>query len=209
VCQLFALPVFDTVPRGGTQAFLVDAAPGSTITLTIRANYPARATLYTDSSLVGDDFGRDLTGARVSGGYHYTFGVEASALALLTFAIPRDARQGTVVTQVAAHEPCGLLKAVATFEVRGRVRGSATAARPDERVVALEIALPRGDALPASVDKLMRHGVLRVVTRGQGATARRVLLLTYRPRSRPAPAAAAHTRPHTLFGVAVGAKSIG
>jgi len=210
VCQLFALPVFDTVPRGGNQAFLVAAAPGSAITLTVRApypaNYPASATLYTDSSLAGDGFGRVLAGTRVSGGYRYTFRVEASGLALLTFEIPRDARPGTVVTQVTAQEPCGQLKTVATFQVRGKEREK-EAARARGSAVTLSIPLRRGDALPASANKLMWRGVLRVATHGRGAGAQRVLLLTYHPRSRPARAGAtgaAHPRPRTLFGVAVG-----
>ena len=225
VCQLFALPAFDTVPRGGNQALLVDAAPGSAITLIMRAKYPASATLYTDSSLAGDGFGTTLKGKSVAGGYRYAFRVEASGLALLTFAIPHDARPGTVVTQVAAQEPCGLFKTVMTFQVRGRVRGGGTARDPG-RAVTLAIALPRGDTLPASANKLARRGVLRVATRGHGATARRVLLLTYHPRSRPASvkagaahprsrparavkASAAHPRPHTLFGVAVDARDVG
>jgi len=206
VCQLFALPAFDTVPRGGNQALLVDAAPGSAITLTVRATYPAQATLYTDSSLAGDGFGRDLTGTRVSGGYRYAFHVEASGLALLTFAIPGDARPGTVVTQVAAQEPCGLFKTIMTFQVRGRVR-SVSAPRATGGAVTLAITLPRGDASPTNAGKLARRGLLRVTTQGHGATARRVLRITYYPHPRPArpvTVGAAHPRPHTLFGVAVG-----
>jgi len=225
VCQLFALPAFDTVPRGGNQALLIDAAPGSAITLTVRAKYPASATLYTDSSLAGDSFGRDLRGARVSGGYRYAFRVAASGLALLTFAIPHDARQGTVIIQAAAQEPCGLFKTVTTFQVRGTVRGGG-AARAPGRAVTLAIPLPRGDTPPANTSQLARRGILRVMTRGHGATARRILLLTYHPRSAPASvkasathprsrparavkARAAHPRPHTLFGVAVDARGAG
>jgi len=217
VCQLFALPAFDTVPRGGNQALLIDAAPDSAITLTVRADYPANATLYTDSSLGSSGgFGSVLTGAHASGGgYRYTFRVEASGLALLTFAIPHNARQGTVVTQVAAQEPCGLFKTLATFQVRGIVRG---AARAIGSAVTLAIPLPRGGTPPANAGQLARRGLLRVTTQGRGATARRVLRITYHPHTRPAHAAtagaahtrthakagAAHTRPHTLFGVAVG-----
>jgi beta-glucanase (GH16 family) len=206
VCQLFALPAFDTVPRGGNQALLVDAAPGSAITLTVRATYPAQATLYTDSSLAGDGFGIDLTGTRVSGGYRYAFNVETSGLALLTFAIPWDARPGTVVTQVAAQEPCGLFKTIMTFQVRGQARG-APGSRAAAGPVTLAITLPRGDAPPANTGALTQHGLLRVTTQGQGTTARRVLRITYHTHTRPAgtaTAGAAHTRPHTLFGVAVG-----
>jgi len=211
VCQLFVLPAFNTVPRGGEQALVIVAAPGSPITATIRAGYPVSATLYTDSSLDGSDgFGRVLTGARASGGYRYAFRVEASGLALLTFAIPHTARTGTVVTQVAAQESCGLFKTITTFQVRGTVRGGGTA-RATGRAVTLAIALPRGDMLPASATKLARRGVLRVATHGRGATAQRVLLLTYHPYTRPTPvkAGAAHTRPHTLFGVAIGARDTG
>jgi len=207
VCQLFVLPAFDTVPRGGNQALLVDAAPDSAITLTVRANYPAQATLYTDSSLGSSDgFGGVLTGARVSGGYRYAFRVEASGLALLTFAIPHTARQGTVVIQVAAQEPCGLFKTVTTFQVRGTVRG---AARATGSAVTLAIPLPRGDTPPANASRLARRGLLRVTTQGHGATARRVLRITYHPHTRPASvkAGAAHTRPHTLFGVAIGTET--
>ena len=207
VCQLFALPAFATVPRGGEQALLVDAAPNSAMTLTIKAGYPAQATLYTDSSLGSSDgFGVTLTGARASGGYRYTFHVEASGLALLTFAIPRAARMGTVVTQVMAQEPCGLFKTVTTFQVRGRVTGAGAATRSAGRTVTLAITLPHGAALPANAAQLARRGVLRVTTQGRGATARRVLRITYHPHPRPAPvkAGAAHPRPHTLFGVAIG-----
>jgi len=86
--------------------------------------------------------------------------------------------------------------------------------------VTLAIALPRGDAPPANAGALARRGLLRVTTQGHGATARRVLRITYHPHTRPAPAVkagatrgrtthtgkagVAHTRPHTLFGVAVG-----
>ena len=212
VCQLFVLPAFDTVPRGGNQALLVDAAPDSAITLTVRANYPAQATLYTDSSLGSSDgFGGVLTGARVSGGYRYAFRVEASGLALLTFAIPHTARQGTVVIQVAAQEPCGLFQTVTTFQVRGRVTGAgASAPRATAGAVTLAIPLPRGDAPPANAGQLARRGLLQVTTRGRGASAQRVLHVTYHAHARPAStptAGAAHTRtrPHTLFGVAVGA----
>jgi len=204
VCQLFVLPAFDTVPRGGNQALLVDAAPDSAITLTVRANYPAQATLYTDSSLGSSDgFGRVLMGGRVSGGYRYAFRVEASGLVLLTFAIPHTARQGTVVIQVAAQEPCGLFKTVTTFQVRGTARG---AARATGSAVTLAIPLPRGDTLPTNASRLARQGLLRVTTQGHGATARRVLRITYHPHTRPASvkAGAAHTRLHTLFGVAIG-----
>ena len=184
----------------------MDAAPDSAMTLTVRANYPASATLYTDSSLAGDGFGTDLTGTPVSGGYRYAFRVEASGLALLTFAIPHAARTGTVVTQVAAQEPCGLFKTVTTFQVRGRVTGVGAATRSAGRTVTLVITLPHGAALPANTGQLARHGVLRVTTQGQGATAQRVLRITYHPRSRPTSvtAGAAHPRPHTLFGVAIG-----
>jgi len=195
VCQLFALPAFDTVPRGGNQALLLDAAPNSAITLTVRATYPASATLYTDSSLGSSDgFGATLRGKRVAGGYRYSFRVAASGLALLTFTIPHDARPGTVVTQIAAQEPCGLFKTVTTFQVHGTVRGAARA--------------PRGGTLT-------RRGLLRVATQGHGAMARRVLRITYHPRSRPAHAATstkagrARTRPHMLFGVAIGVTSGG
>ena len=207
VCQLFVLPAFATVPRGGHQALLVDAAPNSAMTLTVKAGYPAQATLYTDSSLGSSDgFGVTLTGARASGGYRYTFHVEASGLALLTFAIPRAARMGTVVTQVTAQEPCGLFKTVTTFQVRGRVTGAGAATRSAGRTVTLAITLPHGAALPANAAQLARRGVLRVTTQGRGATARRVLRITYHPHPRPAPvkAGAAHPRPHTLFGVAIG-----
>jgi alpha-amylase len=212
VCQLFALPAFATVPRGGEQALLVDAAPNSAMTLTIKAGYPAQATLYTDSSLGSSGgFGVTLTGARVSGGYRYTFHVEASGLALLTFAIPHTARQGTVVIQVAAQEPCGLFQTVTTFQVRGRVTGAgASAPRATAGAVTLAIPLPRGDAPPANAAQLARRGLLQVTTRGRGASAQRVLHVTYHAHARPAStptAGAAHTRtrPHTLFGVAVGA----
>ncbi len=207
VCQLFVLPAFDSVPRGGNQALLVDAAPGSAITLTVRATYPASATLYTDSSLGSSDgFGTTLTGKSVAGGYRYAFRVEASGLALLTFAIPHTARQGTVVTQVAAQEPCGLFKTAATFQVRGRVTGAGAATRSAGRTVTLAITLPHGAALPANAAQLARRGLLRVTTQGHGATARRVLRITYHPHTRPASvkAGAAHTRHHTLFGVAIG-----
>jgi len=205
VCQLFALPAFDTAPRGGGQAFLVNAAPDAPVTLTVKAGYPARATLYTDSSLGSPDgFGADLAGTRVSGGYRYAFRVEASGLALLTFAIPRGARQGTVVTQVVARETCGLFKTVMTFEVRGTIRG--TGATRQGRAMTLAIALPRGDAPPASAGKLVRRGALRLTTHGRGVKAVRVLLLTYHPHARPAPpmkAGVAPTRPRVLFGVAI------
>jgi len=186
VCQLYALPAFDIVPRGGNQALLVDAAPGSAITLTVRATYPANATLYTDSSLGSSDgFGVTLTGKSVAGGYRYAFRVEASGLALLTFAIPRAAPQGTVAMQVAAREPCGVFKTITTFQVRGIVRGAGVA-RATGGAVTLAIALPRGDTLPANASALARWGLLRVTTSGHGTTARRVLRITYHPRPRPA-----------------------
>jgi len=179
VCQLFVLPAFDTVPRGGHQAVLVDAAPNSALTLIVRAKYPAGATLYTDSSLgASDGFGATLTGKSVAGGYRYTFPVAASGLALLTFAIPPNARPGTVSMQVTAQEPCGLFKTITTFQVRGIVRGAASA-RGD--AVTLAIALPRGGTAPANAGALARRGLLRVTTQGRGATARRVLRITYHP----------------------------
>jgi len=209
VCQLFALPAFDTVPRGGNQALLVDAAPDSAITLTVRATYPAQATLYTDSSLGSSGgFGVILAGAHASGGsYRYAFQVAASGLALLTFAIPRTARTGTIVTQVVAQEPCGVFETVMTFQVRGRVTGVG-AARATGSAVTLAIALPRGDTPPANAGALARRGLLRVTTQRHGATAQRVLLLTYHPHARPAPvkAGAGHARLHTLFGVTVDAR---
>ncbi len=205
VCQLFVLPAFDTVPRGGNQALLLDAAPDSAITLTVRAKYPASATLYTDSSLgASTGFGVTLTGKRVVGGYRYSFRVAASGLALLTFAIPHDARQGTVTLQIAAQEPCGLFKTFTTFQVYGTVRG---AARATGGTVTLAIPLPRGDTPPANAGALARRGLLRVTTQGHGTKARRVLRITYHAHARPASAVkagATHTRPHTLFGVAVG-----
>ena len=214
VCQLFALPAFDIVPRGGNQALLLDAAPHSAITLTVRATYPASATLYTDSSLGSSDgFGATLRGKRVAGGYRYSFHVAASGLALLTFTIPHDARPGTVVTQIAAQEPCGLFKTFTTFQVHGTVRGAARA--PRGGAVTLAIPLPRGDTPPANAGTLTRRGLLRVATQGHGAMARRVLRITYHPRSRPAHAATstkagrARTRPHMLFGVAIGVTSGG
>jgi len=183
----------------------------------VRAKYPASATLYTDSSLGSSDgFGATLSGKSMAGGYRYAFRVEASGLALLTFAIPRTARTGTVVIQVTAREACGLFQTVTTFQVRGTVHG---AARATGAAVTLAIALPRGDAPPANAGALARRGLLRVTTQGHGATARRVLRITYHPHTRPASvkagatrgrtthtgkAGAAHTRPHTLFGVAVG-----
>jgi len=220
VCQLVVLPAFDTVPRGGNQALLLDAAPDSAITLTVRAKYPASATLYTDSSLgASDGFGVTLRGAHASGdGYRYTFRVAASGLALLTFAIPHDARQGTVIVQIAAQEPCGVFKTVTTFQVHGTVRGAPRA--PRGGAVTLAIVLPRGDTPPANAGALARRGVLRVTTQGQGARARRVLHITYHAHARPAPtvktgatrgrtthtgkAGAGRPRPHTLFGIAVG-----
>ncbi len=206
VCQLYVLPAFDTVPRGGNQALLLDAAPTSAITLTVRAKYPASATLYTDSSLgASDDFGVILRGAHASGGgYRYAFHVAASGLALLTFAIPHDARQGTVSMQVTVQEPCGLFKTVMTFQVHGTVHG---AARTTGGAVTLAIPLPRGDTPPANAAQLARRGLLRVTTQGRGATARRVLRITYHPHMRPAAAikaGAGRPRPHTLFGVVVG-----
>ncbi len=205
VCQLFVLPAFDTVPRGGNQALLLDAAPDSAITLTVRAKYPASATLYTDSSLgASTGFGVTLTGKRVVGGYRYSFRVAASGLALLTFAIPHDARTGTGIVQIAAQEPCGLFKTFTTFQVHGTVRG---AARATPGAVTLAIPLPRGDTPPANAGALARRGLLRVTTQGHGTKARRVLHITYHAHARPASAikaGATHTRPHTLFGVAVG-----
>jgi len=207
VCQLFVLPAFDTVPRGGNQALLVDAAPNSALTLTVKAGYPTQASLYTDSSLGSSDgFGTTLTGESVAGGYRYTFRVAASGLALLTFAIPPTALAGTVVIQVTAQEPCGVFKTVTTFQVRGTVTGAGMVARARGGAVTLAIPLPRGDTLPTNASRLARRGLLRVTTQGHGATARRVLRITYHPHTRPASvkAGAAHTRPHTLFGVAIG-----
>ena len=206
VCLLVALPAFDTVPRGGNQALLIDAAPNSALTLTVWAKYPASATLYTDSSLGSSNgFGATLKGKSVAAGYRYSFRVAASGLALLTFAIPHDARQGTVIIQVAAREPCGLFKTATTFQVHGTVRGAARATRGG--AVTLAIALPRGDAPPANAGALARRGLLRVTTQGHGATARRVLRITYHPHARPAPVKASppRSRPRTLFGVKVGA----
>jgi len=179
------------------------AAPGSPITATIRAAYPVSATLYTDSSLDGSNgFGTTLTGKRVAGGYRYAFPVEASGFALLTFTIPRASRAPrTVATRVAAHEPCGLFRTSVTFEVRGLVRGSGTAALTAERAVTLALALPRGDTLPASVGRLARRGVVRVVTHTQGhgraARTTRTLLLTYHPRAAHA-AHPAHPHAHVM-----------
>lgn len=216
-CLLYALPAFDTVPRGGGQALLVEAAPGAPVTLTVGARYPVTATLYTDSSLSNPDgFGTEVTGTRVPAGYRYAFRVEASGLALLTFTIPRTARQGTVAVRVAAQEACGLFKTVTTFEVRGRVSGATAgqATRFDGRAVTLAIALPHAADVPVSVGTLARRGVVRVTTRGRGAAARRVLLLTYHPRvRRAAPTMKAgtsrtptrpsrgihHLRPHTIL----------
>jgi len=201
VCQLFALPAFDTVPRGGAQALVIVAAPGSPITATIRADYPVSATLYTDSSLDGSDgFGVTIAGTRVSGGYRYAFRVETSGFALLTFAIHRDARPGTVATRLAAQEPCGTFKTIVTFQVRGSVRGGGTATQTAGRTVTLALPLPPGDNLPASTGRLVRHGVVRVVTHSQGrghaARTTRMLLLTYHPR-------AAHHAKHTTAHHAV------
>jgi len=184
VCQFYVLPAFDTVPRGGEQALVFVAAPGSPITATIRAAYPVSATLYTDSSLDSSNgFGATLTGKRVPAGYRYAFHVEASGFALLTFAIPRSAHPGTVATRLAAREPCGLFRTSVTFEVRGLAHGGTTGLTAG-RVVAL--ALPQGDTLPASAGRLARRGVVRVVThtsgRGRAARTTRTLLLTYRPR---------------------------
>jgi len=218
VCQLFALPAFDTVPRGGDQALVFVAAPDSAITATIRAGYPMSATLYTDSSLDGSDgFGTTLTGKHVRAGYRYAFHVQASGFALLTFTIPRDARQGTVATRLAANEPCGLFQTSVTFEVRGRVRGGGAAALTTGRAVTLKMTLPQGDTLPTSVGRLARHGVVRVVTHKQGhgraARTTRTLLLTYHlrtahpharvthPAAHKAGTARTHTRPHVLFGI--------
>ncbi len=208
VCQLFVLPAFDTVPRGGNQALLLDAAPDAAITLTVRAKYPAQATLYTDSSLGSSDgFGVTLTGKRVVGGYRYSFRVAASGLALLTFAIPHDARQGTVTLQIAAQEPCGLFQTLTTFQVHGMVRGGRAAAGATRGTVTLAIPLPRGDTPPANARQLARRGLLHVTTQGHGTKARRVLRITYHAHAHPASAVKAGTgrpRPHTLFGVAVG-----
>ncbi len=206
VCQLFALPAFDTVPRGGAQALVIAAAPGSPITATIRAAYPPSATLYTDSSLDSSDgFGATIAGTRVSGGYRYAFRVETSGFALLTFAIPRDARPGTVATGVVAQEPCGLFRTSVTFEVRGTVTGDGTATQTAGRTVTLALMLPPGDKLPASTGRLVRHGVVRVVThtqgRGRAARTTRVLLLTYHLRARLiTPSTQPHTRPYTKGG---------
>ncbi len=198
VCQLFALPAFDPVPRGGEQALVIVAAPGSPITATIRAGYPVSATLYTDSSLDGSDgFGTTITGTRVPGGYRYAFRVETSGFALLTFTIPRDARLSTVATRLAAQEPCGAFKTSVTFQVRGIVPGGGTAARTTGRVVTL--TLPPGDKLPASAGRLMRHGVVRVITHSQGhgraMHVTRTLLLIYHPR-------AAHVHGHVTHSAA-------
>jgi len=210
VCQLYALPAFDTVPRGGEQALVFVAAPGSPITATIRAAYPVSATLYTDSNLDGSgSFGTIITGKRVPAGYRYAFHVEASGFALLTFAIPRSAHPGTVATRLAAREPCGLFRTSVTFEVRGLVRGSGTAAWGARRVVTLALALPRRDTLPASAGRLVRHGVVRVVihTFGHGRAARttRTLLLTYHPRVAHH---AAHTPRHKGGSPRAGARVI-
>jgi len=215
VCQLFALPAFDTVPRGGDQALVFVAAPDSAITATIRADYPVSATLYTDSSLDGSDgFGTTLTGKHVRAGYRYAFHVQASGFALLTFAIPRDAAAPhTVATRVEAAEPCGLFQTSVTFEVRG---GGATALATG-RAVTLAMTLPQGDMLPTSAGRLVHHGVVRVLTHKQGhgraARTTRTLLLTYHPRTahpharvthpaaHKAGTARTHTRPHVLFGI--------
>jgi len=182
-------PVFDTVARGGGQALLLDAPPGSPVTLTVAAPYPAAAILFDDSSLGSPDgFGTPLRGTRVAGSYRYTLPVGASGLALLAFAIPDTARQGTVATRVTAQESCGQFKTVVTFEVRGTVRASVGAAP-------LRIALPQGATLPRSIDRLVRHGLARGVTQGRGAGAPRVLVLTdhaYRAPQRPAATAGAH-----------------
>ena len=223
VCQLYALPAFDTVRRGGDQALVFVAAPDSAITATIRAAYPVSATLYTDSSLDGPDgVGTTLQGTHVRGGYRYAFPVQASGFALLTFTIPRDARAGTVATRVTAQEPCGTLQTSVTFEVRGVVTGSGATALTTGRAVTLALALPRNDRLPASAGRLARHGVVRVVThtqgRGRAARVTRTLLLTYHPRparpyarvthpatrvTRPAThkGGTTHTQPHVVFGL--------
>jgi len=220
VCQLFALPAFDTVPRGGDQALVFVAAPDSAITATIRADYPMSATLYTDSSLDGSDgFGTTLTGKHVRAGYRYAFHVEASGFALLTFTVPRDARQGTVATRLAAQEPCGLFQTSVTFEVHGRVRGGGATAGTTGPAVTLKMTLPQGDTLPASAGRLVHHGVVRVLTHKQGhgraTRVTRTLLLTYHPRTahpavrvthpaaHKAGTAHTHTRPHVLFGIHV------
>jgi len=153
----------------------------------------------------------------VRDGYRYAFHVEKSGFALLTFAIPRDTHSGTVATSVAAQEPCGLFQTIVTFEVHGSVRGGDAATRNTARAVTLKMTLPRGDTLPASAGRLMRHGVVRVLTHtqghGRGARTTRTLLLTYHPRTaRPAArvthaaahkAGTAHARPHVLFGIHV------
>ncbi len=185
VCQLFVLPVFATVPRGGAQALVFETAPGAPITATIRARYPTQATLFT----LGDprDGGTSLTGTHVSSGYRYTFRAGSTGLTVLLFAIPRDARQGTVAVDVAAKESCGLFKTVVTFEVRGTAQGSGASTALDGRAQTLAVVLPRGNVLPASANTLLRRGVIRVVMRRHGTTVQRVLLVTYHPRSRPAP----------------------
>ncbi len=186
-CQLFVVPVLSTVPRGGTQALLLDAAPQAPLTVTVRARYPTTATLYTDRTLADPNGagGVDLAGRHVRVGYQYAFQIEQSGLALLTFAIPGDARQGTVAVGVTAQEPCGVFRTVATFEVRGRVAGTAAGTMgADGRAVTLAVALPQGASLTAGIGVLARRGVVRVVTRGHGAGTRHVLFLTYRPRAR-------------------------
>lgn len=155
------------------------------MTLTIGARYPATAILFDAGSFSSPaGFGIPLVGTRVQGGYRYTIQVGASGLALLAFAIPGKARQGTVATQVAAREPCGLFKTVVTFEAHGTVRGVGSPARADGRAATLAIALPRGGGLPAGIGRLVRQGRARVVTRGHGMRAQRVLVLTYYPRVR-------------------------
>jgi len=185
VCQLFVVPVLSTVPRGGTQSLLLDAAPHARLTVTVKARYPATATLYTDSSLADpNNFGGfDLKGTRVRAGYQYAFRIEQSGLALLTFAIPDDARQGTVAVGVTAQESCGLFRTLATFQVRGTTsQGTSNAGEADGIATTLAVALPRGAQITAGAARLARRGVIRLVARGHGAASRHTLLLTYHPR---------------------------
>ena len=195
VCQLFVSPAFETVPRGGEQALVFETAPGAPLTVTIRARYPIHATLFTFGDPTNQ--GGELTGTPVSRGYRYTFRADQAGLTVLLFAIPRDARGGTVAVDVAASESCGLFKTVVTFEVRGRVQGASTATPLDGRALTLAVVLPRGNVLPASTSALRRRGVIRVVMRRHGTTVQRVLLVTYHPRSRPpywAKARTSHTQ---------------
>ncbi len=187
VCQLFVSPVFDTVPRGGEQSLVFETSPGAPLTVTIRARYPTQATLFAFGDPNGG--GASLTGTHVPRGYRYTFRAGSAGLTVLLFAIPRNARQGTVAVDVAAKESCGLFKTVVTFEVRGAAQGSGASTPLDGRAVTLAVVLPRGNVLPTSASALLRRGVIRVVTRRHGATVQRVLLVTYHPRSRSAPQA--------------------